>query len=283
MEIHSLEVDSRDPALPRSVLYRPPPSIESAMANHLNRFSSRVENYVKYRPGYPPETLGILKQECALTEACLIADVGSGTGILSELFLRNGNKVFGIEPNAPMRLAGEQILSQFENFVSIDGAAEATTLQSQSVDFVTAAQAFHWFKRSEAQVEFMRILKPGGWVVLIWNERLVDSTPFLRGYEGLLLRYGTDYQEIRHENVEPEIADFFSPLGFQLKSLANFQQFDFEALKGRVYSSSYAPEPEHPNFEPMLRGLGELFDTHADNGVVTFEYETKIYYGRLKS
>lgn len=251
------------------------------MTNHLNRFSTRVENYIKYRPGYPPETLEILKQECGLTEASLIADVGSGTGILSELFLRNGNRVFGVEPNAPMRIAGEQLLKEFGNFVSIDGAAEATTLAPQSIDLVTAAQAFHWFKRSEAKHEFKRILKPDGWVVLIWNERLIDSTPFLRGYESLLLRYGTDYQEIRHENVEPEIADFFAPSHFKLKSLPNFQHFDFEALKGRVYSSSYAPEPGHPNFEPMLSGLGELFETHADNGIVTFEYETKIYYGQL--
>ena len=249
------------------------------MSNHLNRFSSRVENYIKYRPAYPPETVEILKEECALARESVIADVGSGTGILSALFLRNGNKVFGIEPNAPMRLAGEELLKSFENFVSVDGAAEATTLDPQSVDFVTAAQAFHWFKRDEAKKEFQRILKPDGWVVLIWNERLVDSTAFLRDYESLLLNYGTDYQEIRHENVEPEIADFFAPAGFKLKSLPNYQHFDLEALKGRVYSSSYAPEPGHPNFAPIMSGLEESFNAHQQNGIVTFEYETKIYYG----
>jgi ubiquinone/menaquinone biosynthesis C-methylase UbiE len=180
-----------------------------------------------------------------------------------------------------MRLAGEQLLKAFENFVSLDGAAEATTLEPQSVDFVTAAQAFHWFKRSEAKSEFKRILKPNGWVVLIWNERLVDSTAFLRDYESLLLRYGTDYQEIRHENVEPEIAGFFAPATFQLKTLPNAQHFDFEALKGRVYSSSYAPEPGHPNFAPMMTRLEESFNAYNHNGVVTFEYETKIYYGQL--
>jgi len=251
------------------------------MNSHLNRFSSRVENYIKYRPGYPLETLDILKQDCGLTKGSVIADVGSGTGILSEIFLRNGNKVFGIEPNAPMRVAGEQLLKSFENFVSIDGSAEATTLEPQSVDFVTAAQAFHWFKRSEAKEEFKRILKPAGWVVLIWNERLVDSTPFLRDYESLLLRYGTDYQEIRHENVEPEITDFFAPSSFRLKTLPNFQHFDLEALNGRVYSSSYAPEPGHPDFAPLMAGLEESFNAHSRNGIVTFEYETKIFYGRV--
>ena len=256
-------------------------SSERPMTTHLNRFSSRVENYIKYRPGYPAETLDILKQDCGLTEDSLVADVGSGTGILSELFLRNGNKVFGIEPNAPMRLAGEQLLKEFENFTSIDGAAEATTLEPQSVDFVTAAQAFHWFDTSEAKKEFKRIVKPEGWVVLIWNERLVDSTAFLRGYESLFLQYGTDYQEVRHENVKSELKDFFAPAGFQLKSLPNSQHFDFEALKGRVYSSSYAPEPGHPNFEPLLSKLEELFDSHNQNGIVAFEYETQIFYGHL--
>lgn len=251
------------------------------MSSYLNRFSSRVENYIKYRPGYPSETLDILKHKCELTKDSVIADVGSGTGILSEIFLRNGNKVFGIEPNAPMRLAGEELLKSFENFVSIEGAAEATTLEPQSVDFITAAQAFHWFKRNEAKSEFKRILKPNGWVVLIWNERLIDSTAFLRSYESLLLRYGTDYQEIRHENVEPEIAEFFAPAGFQLTTLPNSQHFDFEALKGRVYSSSYAPEPGHPNFEPLMSGLKESFNAHNQDGIVEFEYETKIFYGRV--
>lgn len=251
------------------------------MNSPLNRFSTRVDNYVKYRPGYPAEIVNILKQECGLTEAFLIADVGSGTGILSELLLRNGNKVFGIEPNAPMRMAAEQLLNAFENFVSIDGAAEATTLEPQSVDLITAAQAFHWFNRTDAKNEFKRILKPDGWVVLIWNERRVDSTAFLRDYESLLLRYGTDYQEVRQENVAGEIAEFFAPSSFELKNLQNLQHFDFEALKGRVYSSSYAPEPGHPNFEPMLAKLQELYNSHNKDGLVTFEYITKIYYGRL--
>ncbi|MEK6281326.1 MAG: class I SAM-dependent methyltransferase [Acidobacteriota bacterium] len=251
------------------------------MSHHLNRFSTRVENYVKYRPGYPEEIVAILESDCGLMSSSLIADIGSGTGILSEVFLRNGNMVFGIEPNAPMRTAAEQLLTAYESFVSIDGSAEATRLEAHSVDLITAAQAFHWFDRTKSKSEFRRILKPEGWVVLIWNERLVDSTAFLRDYESLLLRYGTDYEEIRHENVATEIEDFFAPSTFQLKTLQNLQHFDFESLKGRVYSSSYAPEPGHPDFEPMLAKLEELFKVHNTDGIVTFEYATKIYYGRL--
>lgn len=253
------------------------------MSKHVNRFTTRVENYIKYRPGYPVEVIDILATECQWTPSSVVADVGSGTGILSELFLKNGNTVFGVEPNEPMRTAAEGLLKTFHNFVSIDGSAEATTLDPQSVDFITAGQAFHWFDQAKAKVEFRRILKPGGWVMLIWNERLLDSTAFLRGYESILLEYGTDYQEIRHENVEPDIEAFFAPATCHVRSLENFQHFDFEAFKGRVYSSSYAPEPGHPNFGPMSAKLEELFNRHSQDGMVSFEYATRIFFGRLDS
>ncbi len=251
------------------------------MKDSVSRFSNRVENYARYRPGYPPAVIDILKADCGLTEAAIIADVGSGTGILSELFLKNGNPLFGIEPNAVMRGAAEGFMTAYANFVSIDAVAEKTSLQPASVDFITAGQAFHWFDRDKTRKEFSRILKPAGWVVIIWNERRLNSTPFLRDYESLLLRYGTDYEKVRHENVVGEIAHFFAPHTFKLKSLKNLQQFDFESLKGRLCSASYTPEPGHPDFEPMLSKLEEIFDLHKNRGAVTFEYDTRVYYGHL--
>lgn len=252
------------------------------MSDPVNRFSSRVENYVKHRPSYPAGLVDILKSDCRLTETSIIADIGSGTGILSELFLRNGNAVFGIEPNAAMRQAAERLLKGFEKFVSTDGTAETTTLEAESVNFITAAQAFHWFDREKAKQEFARILKPVGWVVLIWNERRLDSTPFLRDYENLLLRYGTDYEKVRHENVAGEIVQFFAPAPFKLTILENFQQFDFESLRGRVLSASYTPESGHLYFEPMLAELHKIFQSHERNGRVTFEYDMKMFCGQLK-
>lgn len=251
------------------------------MADPVTRFSSRAESYAKYRPGYPDGVLDVLRTDCGLTETSIVADVGSGTGILSEMFLRRGNTVFGVEPNAAMRDVAERLLRSFGNFESVDGSAEATTLAAHSVDFITAAQAFHWFDRSRARREFARILKPEGWAVLIWNERRLDSTPFLRDYEALLLHHGTDYQEVRHENVAGEIAQFFAPQTFQLKLLENFQHFNYESLKGRVCSASYTPEPGHPNFEPMFSELTRIFDKHNNQGIVTFEYQTTVYYGHL--
>jgi ubiquinone/menaquinone biosynthesis C-methylase UbiE len=149
-------------------------------SNPTSRFSGRVENYIRYRPGYPPEVLNALKTECGLKSRHVIADIASGTGIWTRRLLENGNPVFGVEPNAEMREAGERLLAEFPKFTSIAGPAEATTLADQSVDFVTAAQAAHWFDRARSRQEFARILKPGGWLVLLWNERLTDSTPFLR-------------------------------------------------------------------------------------------------------
>lgn len=251
------------------------------MQKTVDRFTSRAENYAKYRPGYPVEVIELLKRECGLSEASVVADIGSGTGILSELFLKNGNAVIGIEPNRPMRELAEKLLQRFGKFKSVDGTAEATTLEPESVDFITAAQAFHWFDREKTKREFARVLRKGGWVVLIWNERLLDTTPFLQDYEGLLLRYGTDYQEVRHERVAGEVAEFYAPETLQLKNLKNFQHFDLQALKGRVFSASYTPEPGHTYFAPMLSELEMIFDKHKHSGKVTFEYETRVYYGHL--
>jgi SAM-dependent methyltransferase len=253
------------------------------MSDSVVRFSNRAENYAKYRPSYPAGVIDILKSECGLNDSLTIADIGSGTGILSQLFLENGNAVIGIEPNAAMRSTAERLLARFPQFLSIDATAEATGLEPSSVDFITAGQAFHWFDRKRARTEFTRILRPGGWVILIWNERKLDSTPFLRDYENLLLRYGTDYSQVRHENVAGEIADFFAPQGFQLKTLENAQHFDFEGLKGRTRSASYTPEPGSPDFQPMFANLEEIFRTHQRQGTVAFEYQTRVYYGHVSS
>jgi SAM-dependent methyltransferase len=250
-------------------------------SNATTRFSDRVEKYALYRPGYPPEVLQTLKAECGLTGAHVIADVASGTGICTRMLLENGNRVLGIEPNAEMRAAGERLLADFSNFKSVAGTAEATTLADHSVDFVTAAQAAHWFDRQRARREFARILKPGGWLVLMWNERVTDSTPFLRDYEQLLLTYGTDYQEIRHERTTDDINQFFDPVPYSERVFDMHQEFEYAGVEGRLLSSSYAPGPDHPQHRAMLKELRRIFDAHARNGRATFEYKTRVYFGKI--
>lgn len=250
-------------------------------SNATSRFSDRVENYVLYRPGYPPEALETLKTECGLVPSHVVADVASGTGIWTQQLLKNGNPVFGVEPNAEMREAGERLLAGFPKFTSAVGTAESTTLADHSVDFVTAAQAAHWFDRARARREFVRIMKPGGWLALLWNERVTDSTPFLRDYDQLLLTYGTDYQDIRHERTTAEVNQFFDPVPYQQRVFDMRQEFDYEGIEGRLLSSSYAPGPEHPQHAPMLDELHKIFDAHAVGGRAAFEYKTRLYFGHL--
>src|SRR5580704_13267450 len=251
-------------------------------SNATSRFSDRVGNYVRYRPGYPAEALQLLKTECGLAPLHVVADIASGTGIWTRTLLENGNPVFAVEPNTEMRQAGQRLLAGFSKFTSVAGTAEATTLSHAGVDFVTAAQAAHWFDRARARQEFVRILKPGGWLVLLWNERLTDSTPFLRDYEELLLTYGTDYADVRHEKTTDEVNQFFDPLPFQEHVFPMRQDFDYEGLEGRLLSSSYVPGPEDAKYQPILRELRRIFDAHAVDGRATFEYKTRLYFGQLK-
>ncbi|HEX8151108.1 MAG TPA: class I SAM-dependent methyltransferase [Pyrinomonadaceae bacterium] len=245
------------------------------------RFSSRVNDYVRYRPGYPPAVLRLLEEECGLDSTSVVADVGSGTGILSELFLKNGNRVYGVEPNREMREAGERLLASYANFVSVDGRAEETTLEDACVDFVTAGQAFHWFDPPRARREFVRVLRPGGWVVLVWNDRRTAGTPFLEDYERLLLEYGTDYKEVSVKYAEGSmLAALYGPGEIRTKTFDNEQVFDFDGLRGRLTSASYTPQPGHPDFDPMMRELESLFRRHARDGRVVVAYDTKVFYGR---
>ena len=245
------------------------------------RFSNRVHNYLKYRPGYPLGVITLLESESGLTPDSVIADLGSGTGILSEVFLKHGNQVIGIEPNHEMRTAGDALLAKYPKFSSVDARAEATTLPNHSVDFLVAGQSFHWFDRAKARPEFLRLLQPGGWVVIIWNGFRVESSPINSAYQQLVLRHGTDYQAVIQEITHEEMDEFYAPGACKLAHFEFQQLFDFEGLQGRLLSSSYAPDPDHPNYEPMLRDLRDIFQAHQKEGKVTFHYETEAYYGRL--
>lgn len=243
------------------------------------RFSSRVENYVRYRPSYPKEILEVLENECGLSASSTVADVGSGTGILTQLVLASGAEVYGLEPNAAMRTAGEAVLGREERFTSIEATAEATTLPDDSIDLIVAGQAFHWFNGVAARREFDRILRPNGWVALIWNERSAHLTPFLVGYERILHTYAPGYAEVDHRRHNVETLTPFFHGAMTHRIFANAQRFDFEGLQGRLLSSSYAPEPGHPNHEPMLEELRRLFEETQVDGKVDFAYDTHMYFG----
>ncbi|NOT48674.1 MAG: class I SAM-dependent methyltransferase [Acidobacteria bacterium] len=211
----------------------------------------------------------------------VIADIGSGTGISARIFLENGNTVYGVEPNGPMRAAAEKSLAAYPDFHSVDGTAEHTGLMDGSVDFVTAAQAFHWFEPKTTHAEFKRILKPGGYVALIWNERQLDTTPFLSDYERFLLKFANDYTKVRHENVSEESLKAFFQKDYRTSVFSNSQVLDLEGLLGRVASSSYMPSESDPSFPQMKKELKILFAKHAENGKIELLYDTAVHYSQF--
>lgn len=250
-------------------------------SDSTTRFSSRVEDYVRYRPGYPPEVVELLWRECGLGQNPTIADVGSGTGIFTRILLDKGAKVFAVEPNGPMREAAEAMLVGRADFQSVDGTAENTALPDASVDLVVAAQAFHWFDQVEARAEFVRNLREPRWCALIWNDRIEEGTPFLQAYERLLREYATDYLQVRHKEIQPERFQTFFGGSLRMATFPNSQRFDFEGVVGRLMSSSYAPQAGSPGHGPMMAELRRIFEATSHDGYVEFHYETQVFYGTL--
>ncbi len=242
-------------------------------------FSNRVENYVKYRPSYPLSVIDFLTS-LGLSENCDVADIGSGTGILSELLVNSVNCLYAVEPNKEMRSAAEKILGKYKNYFSVDASAEETALKNNSVDFITVAQAFHWFNRDSALSEFRRILKKSGKLVLIWHNR-INNTPFLQGYEDLLLKYGTDYREINHQNLTDKELENCFVKDYKKTVFDNFQKFDLEGIKGRLFSSSYTPSPGETGYDELVTGIEELYKKYNVNGYIMFNYNTEMFSGSI--
>lgn len=241
------------------------------------RFADRVEDYRTSRPGYPGALVPLLSRETGLAPSWTVVDLGCGTGLSALPFLQAGNRVIGVEPEAGMRAAATRDLAAFPGFEAREGTAEDTGLPDGCADLVVAAQAFHWFDADRAGPEARRILRPGGWPVVLWNTRLTGATPFMEAYEAFLLEFGTDYREIRHDQVAPDTLALFLGAPPRIFRLENRQRFDREGLRARVRSSSYTPPTGHPRHEPMMQALDRLYEDHQEGGTVDFLYETEVY------
>lgn len=249
--------------------------------DNKQRFSNRVDTYVKYRPSYPVEALDYLYETVGLQKDSVIADIGAGTGMFTKLLLERGSKVLAVEPNEAMRREVVRAFKSNAHFVAVDGSAEQTGLPDASVDHIVCAQAFHWFDQERAKIEFKRILKPGGTAALIWNSRKTKGTAFLERYEQLLQTYGTDYNKVKHTNIDAEQLRGFFPSSMHIAEFSNTQLVDFEGLSGRLLSSSYSPLPGHSQYEPMMKQLRSIFDQTNQDGKVVIDYMTQIFWGEL--
>lgn len=251
--------------------------VDTVWTDSTERFSRRSEAYLKYRAGYPPELLGFLQKECGLTPECVVADVGSGTGLLADLFLQNGNRVYGIEPNREMRESAEIALGNYSGFESLPTRAESTSLASGSVDFVTVGRALHWFDYRKSLLEFSRILKTQGWIVVVWLKRKL-STPLLAEYEELLLAYASEHKQ--KKSVQREMESQLLAGGYRNRVLDGRWVFDLDHFKGHTLSFSVAPDAGHSNYRPFIEGLERLFRKYQAGAQLTMDYETTVYYGQ---
>jgi SAM-dependent methyltransferase len=252
------------------------------ISDPTKRFSDRVDNYVKYRPGYPAEVITFLQNECNLSGQSVIADIGSGTGIFTKLLLDKGYKVYAVEPNDDMQQAARQYLGYNKHFIPAAGSAEATTLPSNSIDLIVCAQAFHWFNNDKTRDEFKRILKEGAHAALIWNNRLADADDFSIAYENILKQDSIDYNKVNHRNISDiDFKAFFKDGKYETAKFPNVQVFDVAGLLGRAFSSSYVPAEGTEDGEKFRLLLKDIFAKYNQNGKVSFHYQTEVYLGAL--
>lgn len=253
------------------------------MEDTYSPYSRIAENYSRYRPRYPHQLVAWLKAECGLSPAHVVADIGGGTGLMAELFLKNGNQVYGVEPNLEMRSAAEYLLRSYPLFTSIAATAEATTLADHSVHMITVGNAFHWFKHEQVRQEFLRILIPPGWVVLVWNLERNNRSPFAVAFEQFWQKYIDPSARFSERQRPDYITQFFGADHLKEKSLDNYQVCDFEALKGLALSFLKAPQADDPRYAAMLDELKAIFNQYHKDGTVTLEYDTAILYGQLSA
>jgi SAM-dependent methyltransferase len=251
------------------------------MKNNVSSFTGRVEEYAKYRPGYPEQIISLLENKIEFDQAKDIADVGCGTGRLSRLFLTNGNLVFGVEPNEEMRLMSEKLLSKFINFISVDGTAEETKLATSSVDIISVGQAFHWFDLKKAKKEFKRVLRKDGHVVIVWNER-TNSSQVMKAVNKILKSLNQEREEAEKNLVDKNLLNtFYGVEKVGSSTIPNYQMLDLSGLKGRIQSISYVPESGSEN-KRIMNEIKDVFEKYNNGGLVKIEYTTRVFYGMLK-
>lgn len=253
------------------------------IAKPTERFSSRVEAYRRFRSRYPRDITAVLEERCGLTHESVVADVGAGTGMLAEVFLENGNRVFAVEPNADMRAVCEELEERYPQLTCIDGTAEETRLADHSVDFVGVGRALHWFDQAKCRPEFVRILRAGGWVVLASHGPHTRTEPSIKEFQKILREHGTDYGPLRRRyDIEAAAKQFFGDNEIHEAQFPDTEEMTYDQLEGYALSLSVIPQPGHPGFPAMQRALQEYFARHESGGKVQMPMTCKLHFGHLQ-
>lgn len=247
------------------------------MIDPTERFSGKVDDYANYRPSYPQECIKFLQQQFNITKDSVIADIGSGTGILTKLLLDLDCEVVAVEPNDQMRVMAEKHLKGNNKFISLNGTGERTNLRLASIDLITVAQAFHWIDQVKAKQEFKRILKPRGSVAVLWNV-LTQATAFGKAYDALKIKYGKDYVAIRKTH-EPDLSSFFAPKEYHVERFPHYKIIDKKGMIGLIQSSSFMPAPTAIDYDDMIDEADALFKEYQEGELVRLNYETHVHYG----
>jgi SAM-dependent methyltransferase len=255
---------------------------EGGFMKPTDKFTDKAEVYAKYRPNYPIEYIEYLISETCLNEDSIIADVGSGTGILSMQLLERGFTVIGVEPNDDMRAVAEQTLKQDSRFISVKASAENTTIKDNSLDLVTVAQAFHWFNMKQFRVECQRILKQNARVALVWNSR-EGLSDLNKESADVCREYCTNFKGFSGGMEETPIAfqHFFKDGKYDLKYFRNDLPFDLSGFLGRYLSASYAPKKTDKEYKPFITALSSLFEKYSHNGKIIIPNITRSYLGKV--
>ena len=233
------------------------------------RFSDLATAYVAARPSYPVESVDILIDGLGDPASLAVADLGAGTGISSRVIAARGPRVFAIEPNAKMRDAA----ASDERVGWVNGTAEATTLPDASVDLVAAFQAWHWVDHPAGVAEARRILRPGGRMAAIYNER-DERDPFTAGYGAVVMKYATDATEERRANALAAFATI-DPGRTKRFEYGNIHQLDRAGVHKRADSSSYLPQ-KNDAARAMHAELDALVDAYEQDGVVDMHLVTLV-------
>lgn len=249
-------------------------------SGYVERFEGRAEDYSKNRPGYPRELLRTLKNEFGFSRSDVVADVGSGTGILSELFLENGNVVYCVEPNKDMRRVAEERLERYiPRFVSVDGRAESTTLKDRSIDLITVGQALHWFDPDRTRAEFARTIRKRGHVAVVYNYRRRRGAVG-QAYAALVNRYEKDKASVPYAR-DAYVKKFLGNGDFRKFVMPNSQSLDLEGMLGRLASSSYMPRRGSREWTDVEEDASKMIREHGDKGTLVLRYDTTMYVGRI--